>query len=315
MSLMNDLMNLTTKCKCEWIWWGLTLPVFLLFHGTVTALAVGQRRWSGRLGGGARGLRRVVLLVQKVSQFLIQSLYRSVCELQPGRPFPVRFAWLQGRCVLGLMGGALGLMGGALGLIGGALRLMGGALRLWLAAADRSLWSGRGKGWSSHHVRSLGLADGRLGAAAVSDRLLRDLRCFWAETSSETEAQWGSMGCQEPQPHRQPEGPRPTEQPQRGMPVAPMAVSAEVWLCCVHILCLRCRGALWVWRDTSNSVRWSFVSMFSRDVMILSTLWYHNAKLSWYYRGPWRYETIGLPGKKCSFSNIFKLLILNKKGI
>ncbi len=49
------------------------------------------------------------------------------------------------------------------------------------------------------------------------------------------EAQWGSMGCQEPQPHRQPEGPRPTEQPQRGMPVAPMAVSAEVWLwLCSH---------------------------------------------------------------------------------
>ncbi len=40
-----------------------------------------------------------------------------------GGPFPIRFTRLQGRGILGLMGGALGLIGGALRLVGGALRL------------------------------------------------------------------------------------------------------------------------------------------------------------------------------------------------
>ncbi len=148
-----------------------------------------------------------------------------------------------------------------------------------MAAADRSLWSGRGKGLKQHYGRSLSL--GRLGprAAAVSDRLLSGLHCFLSRDVKRNRrhdgAAWdfrnhsyaGSLWALSRRSNL-----REGRLWQRWLFLQRFGSG------CVHILCLRCRGALWVWRDTRNSVRRSFVSMFSRDVMILSTSWYHDIK-------------------------------------
>ncbi len=159
---------------------------------------------------------------------------------------------------------------------------------------------GVAKGWSKHHGRSLGLADGRLGAAAVKRPAAEGPPLLSEQRSPvKREAQWGSMGLSGTTATQAAWGPSADRSNLReGCLWHRWLFSAEVWLWLCSNPVFGCRRALWVWRDTVIVLRWSFVSMFSRDVMILSTLCITIAKLSCIIVVTWRYWNNRSSGQK-----------------
>lgn len=150
MSVCSDF-SLTHRHTVHFYQW---LP-FLLCKCSLGTLAIWDWRWADSLCAGGLWVRRSagrlgggVLLVQKVSQLLIQSLNGAVNKLHPAWALTVRLSWppTHGLLVAWRLGILGGLMCWTLGLGGDCPRLHGRGIRL---LQDHWLMGGQLRGYFS----------------------------------------------------------------------------------------------------------------------------------------------------------------------